>query len=230
LNATIEYSYIFDRHYLDVLMGTEYYSEKNSDFNAATKNSPTDLIPTMNAASEADGVPSSSETVHIISSVFGRLNYDFDQKYLLQFNFRYDGSSRLGNNKFGFFPGISIGWNSQKEDFMENSNFRKVVSKLKPRISYGVNGKVDVLDNFTSFGAYGSQGIYNGHTGYGNTILPNLDLKWEKSKTLNFGLDLSFFDNRVSFIADYFIRDVENKLAELTLPYWTGFSTILTNN
>src|SRR5699024_7929081 len=160
LNATIEYSYIFDRHYLDVLMGTEYYSEKNSDFNAATKNSPTDLIPTMNAASEADGVPSSSETVHIISSGFGRLNYDFDQKYLLQFNFRYDGSSRLGNNKFGFFPGISIGWNSQKEDFMENSNFRKVVSKLKPRISYGVNGKVDVLDNFTSFGAYGSQGIY----------------------------------------------------------------------
>src|SRR5699024_7564142 len=108
LNATIEYSYIFDRHYLDVLMGTEYYSEKNSDFNAATKNSPTDLIPTMNAASEADGVPSSSETVHIISSGFGRLNYDFDQKYLLQFNFRYDGSSRLGSSICVFFLVISL--------------------------------------------------------------------------------------------------------------------------
>src|SRR5699024_5701853 len=58
----------------------------------------------------------------------------------------------------------------------------------------------------------------------------NLELKLEKSNSLNFGLDLAFFDNRVSFIADYFIRDVENKLAELTLPYWTGFSTILTNN
>lgn len=230
LNATINYSHTFDQHHIDALLGTEYYSKKNSGFSAATKNSPTDLIPTLNAGSEADGVPSSSETKHVITSGFGRLNYDFDQKYLLQFNFRYDGSSRLGNNKFGFFPGISLGWNAHDEDFIKNSGFGEVVSKLKPRISYGVNGKIDVLGNFTSFGSYGSQGIYNGQTGYANTTLPNLDLKWEKSKTLNFGLDLSLFDNRLSFIADYFIRDVENKLANLTLPYWTGFSSILTNN
>lgn len=231
LNATLNYTKSFDEHHVDALIGTEYYRRRHYNLSAATKNSPTDIIPTLNAGSEEDGVPSSDWTKHVISSLFGRINYDFKKRYLLEFNFRYDGSSRLNENKFGFFPGISGGWNAHEEDFYQNSPISNVLTKLKPRISYGVNGKVGVLGDFQTFGEYGSQGIYDGQKGYANTSLPTPDLKWEKSKTLNFGLDFSLFENdRISFMADYFIRDVDNKIANITLPHYTGFSGITSNN
>ncbi len=230
MNASLNYRKGFGNHHFDALLGTEYYNNQSYSLSASTKNSPTDIIHTLNAGAEANGVPSSSRSRHVITSLFGRLNYDFDSRFLLQFNFRYDGSSRLDQNKFGFFPGISVGWNAHDEDFFQNWGVSNVVSKLKPRISYGVNGNVDVLGNYTVFGAYGSQRVYDGQTGYVNTSLPLPNLKWEKSKTLNFGLDFSLFDDRLSFMADYFIRDVENKLSGLLLPHWTGFSSITVNN
>ncbi|AVR47140.1 SusC/RagA family TonB-linked outer membrane protein [Christiangramia fulva] len=230
LTGTLNYTKTLGKHYFDVLLGSEYYKDEYFTFSAGTKNSPTDLITTLNAGSEANGVPYSFRTLHKIVSGFGRLNYDFDEKYLVGLTFRYDGSSRLGNNKFGFFPGASFGWNLHKEDFFKDSSLDNIFSKIKPRISYGVNGNVDVLGNFSTFGSYGSQGIYDGQTGYANTSLPTPELQWERSTTLNFGLDLSLFNDRINFIGDYFIRDVEDKLASLTLPYWTGFSGITTNN
>src|SRR5690606_21290100 len=78
--------------------------------------------------------------------------------------------------------------------------------------------------------SYGSQGIYNGQTGYANSLLPTMDLQWEKSTTFNVGLDISFFNDRLTIITDVYSRDTKDKLADLTLPYYTGFSSILTNN
>jgi len=149
---------------------------------------------------------------------------------LFGFTFRYDGTSRLGNNKYGFFPGISVGWNAHNEDFFQRSKISSVISKLKPRVSYGVNGNIDILSNFGVFGSYGQIAVYDTQTGYANNGLPLLDLRWERSTTLNMGLDVGLFDNRVSLISDFFIRDVQDKLAGLTLPLWTGFSSIQTNN
>ena len=197
---------------------------------AGTRNSPTDLIETLNAGAEADGIPYSFESEYLITSTFGRLLYDYDNKYLVGFTFRNDGSSRLGNNKFGFFPGVSLGWNAHNENFFQESGLGKAITTLKPRLSYGVNGNQDVLSNYGVYGSYGSQGVYNGQTGYANSSLATLDLKWEKATTFNIGLDLSLFDNRLSFIADLYTRDIKDKLASLTLPYYTGFSGILTNN
>lgn len=221
---------IKDSHNVSALVGTEYFKESYFSFNAATRLSPTDLIYTMNVGAEANGVPSSSRTGYEIASLFGQVNYDFDYKYLFGFTFRYDGTSRLGNNKYGFFPGVSAGWNVHNEDFFNRSEVKRFVSKLKPRVSYGVNGNIDILSNFGVFGTYGLSPVYDTQAGYRNTQLPLLDLKWERSTTLNFGLDLGLFDNRVTVIGDYFIRDVEDKLADLTLPLWTGFSGITTNN
>ncbi len=230
LTGTLNYTNTFGKHYFDLLVGSEYYKDEYYTFSAGTQNSPTDLIPTLNAGAEANGVPYSFRTLHKIVSGFGRLNYDYDEKYLFGLTFRYDGSSRLGDNKFGFFPGASIGWNFHKEEFFLDSSLDNIFSEIKPRLSYGVNGNVDVLGNFSTFGSYGSQGVYDGQTGYANTSLPTPELQWERSTTLNFGLDLSFLNNRINLIGDYFIRDVEDKLASLTLPYWTGFSGITTNN
>lgn len=230
LTGTLNYNKSFGNHNFNALVGTEYYKDNFFTTSAGTRNSPTDLIETLNAGAEADGIPSSFETEYVIVSTFGRLLYDFDNKYLISGTFRRDGSSRLGNQKFGFFPGVSAGWNAHNEDFFIESNLNKYITRLKPRLSYGVNGNQDVLSNYGVFGSYGSQGVYNGQTGYANSSLPTLDLKWEKSTTFNAGLDISFLDNRLSLIADVYSRDIKDKLANLTLPYWTGFSSILTNN
>jgi TonB-linked SusC/RagA family outer membrane protein len=230
LTGTVNYSKNIERHTVDVLVGGEYFKDNFFSSSAGTRFSPTDLIETLNAGSEADGIPSSFESEYLIVSNFGRLLYDFDNKYLASFTYRYDGTSRLGNNKYGFFPGVSLGWNVHEEDFFKNAFSTNIIGKIKPRLSYGVNGKVDALSNYGVFGAYGLQGVYDGQTGYANTGLPTLDLRWERSTTFNVGLDMSFLNNRISMLADYYIRDVKDKIADLTLPYWTGFSSIQTNN
>jgi len=229
--AMVNYKKRFnDKHNVSALVGAEYFKEKRFKFNAGTRLSPTDLIYTMNVGSEASGVPSSFRTGYEISSLFGQVNYDFNYKYLLGFTFRYDGTSRLGNNQYGFFPGVSAGWNMHNEEFYKDLKLSGYVNKVKPRLSYGVNGNIDVLSNFGVFGTYAGTDVYDTQSGYANNRLPLLDLKWERSTTVNLGLDLGFFNNRVNLIADYFIRDVKDKLADLTLPLWTGFSSIKTNN
>ncbi|MBJ6367805.1 SusC/RagA family TonB-linked outer membrane protein [Snuella sedimenti] len=230
LTGTINYTKKFGNHNINALLGAEYFKDNFFSTSAGTRNSPTDLIETLNAGAEANGIPSSFETEYVITSTFGRLLYDFDDRYLLGFTFRNDGSSRLGNNKFDFFPGVSFGWNAHNEAFFEASSLSNTISRLKPRLSYGVNGNQDVLSNYGVYGSYGEQGVYNGQTGYANSGLPTLDLLWEKSTTFNAGLDISFFDNRLSFITDIYSRDIKDKLANLTLPFYTGFSSILTNN
>lgn len=229
--AMLTYKKTFaENHHLTALLGAEYYNTDQFYLWAATKNSPSDLIPTLNAGSEASGVPSSTYTGNRIISQFGRLTYDYKMKYLFNFNIRRDGSSRLGNNKYGVFPGVSVGWNIHNENFYKNSSVSQIFSTIKPRLSYGVNGNVDVLSNYGVYGSYGDLGIYDGQTGYGNTALPTLDLRWERSTTLDAGLDLGIANNRVNLLLDYFVRDIKDKIAGLTLPYWTGFSSILTNN
>ncbi|MBD0831595.1 SusC/RagA family TonB-linked outer membrane protein [Aestuariibaculum sediminum] len=230
LTGTLNYMESFGNHNVNALLGTEYFKDNFFASSAGTRNSPTDLIETLNAGAEADGIPSTSETEYVIVSAFGRLLYDYDNKYLVGFTFRNDGSSRLGNEKFGFFPGVSFGWNAHNESFFENSSLSNVITTLKPRLSYGVNGNQNVLSNYGVYGSYGEQGVYNGQTGYANSGLPTLDLQWEKSTTFNVGLDMSFFNSRLSFIADVYSRDIEDKLANQLLPYYTGFGSILTNN
>lgn len=230
LTGTLNYINNFGNHNVNALIGAEYFKDNVFVTSAGTRNSPTDLIETLNAGAEANGIPSSFESEYVISSAFGRFMYDYDNRYLVSFTFRQDGSSRLGNEKFGFFPGVSVGWNAHNENFFKNSTFSKTITTLKPRVSYGVNGNQDVLSNYGVYGSYGSQGVYNGQTGYANSTLPTLNLLWEKATTFNVGLDLALFNNRLSFIADVYSRDIKDKLASLTLPYYTGFSGILTNN
>ncbi|UNY97734.1 TonB-dependent receptor [Zhouia spongiae] len=242
LTGTLNYTKSFGKHNFNALLGAEYFKDNFYTTNAGTRNSPTDLITTLNAGAEADGIPFSFETEYVITSAFGRLLYDYDDRYLFGFTFRNDGSSRLGNNKFGFFPGVSIGWNAHNEEWFSDAALSNYITRLKPRISYGVNGNQDVLGgtqrirendvpvNYRVYGSYGDRGVYNGASGFASEILPTLDLLWEKVTSFNVGLDLSLFDNRLSFIADVYSRDIKDKIADLTLPLYTGFSSILTNN
>lgn len=110
---TLNYKNTFaEKHNLSALLGGEYFKQQQFSSSAATEGSPTDLIRTLNAGSKASGIPSSYKRDYSIVSTFGQLNYDYDDRYLLGLTFRYDGTSKLRDNKFGFFPGASIGWNA----------------------------------------------------------------------------------------------------------------------
>ena len=231
LNAMLNYTdTFFGKHNVDAMVGTEYYDYNTYSLYAATKNSPTDDIPTMNVGADRTDT-SSSKTGHRIESLFGRVNYDFMQKYLLSFTLRYDGISKLKDHRWGAFPGISAGWNVTEEDFWKDSKLSKYITNIKPRVSYGVNGNVSGIGDYYIYGRYTqySPSTYKGQTSYWNTTLVNTKLRWEQSKTFEAGLDLGFFKNRLSFILDYYVRNTNNLITSVNLPAYTGFSSITTN-
>lgn len=215
-------------HNLDAKVGFAYFDRNIKRMSASGRGASTDLIPTLNASSEPTAV-SSSITDQVILGYFGRVNYDFDQKYLFSLNMRYDGASNLGAaNKWGFFPGISAGWNLHREDFWQNA-FPENLLKMKLRASYGENGNIGGLGDFSAQGAYGVGARYAGLPAIQNTVIPNPDLQWEQSRTVNLGTDLSLFDNRVNFIVDVYRRITDNLITSLPLPQSTGFASVQTN-
>lgn len=214
-------------HNIEAKAGFSYYSRQESSLSASGRGASTDLIPTLNAASEPTAV-SSSISDQIIAGYFGRINYGYKQKYLLSINARYDGASNLGANyRWGLFPGVSAGWNLHNENFW--NSMPAALSSLKLRASYGVNGNISGLSDFQSQGAYAVGARYAGQAAIQNTVLPNPDLKWEQSKTFDVGLDLGLLNNRISFLFDYFQRRTDNLITSLSLPRSTGFASILTN-
>ncbi|MFI5192671.1 MAG: SusC/RagA family TonB-linked outer membrane protein [Chitinophagales bacterium] len=237
-NAILNYNKTFyEKHHLNVMAGAEYYDQKILNLYQDGQSAPTDNIQTSNAStvfpvgnvSLGTGNFSTKSDYKIISH-FGRLSYDYDQRYLLTLVYRVDGVSSLATqNRFGFFPGMSAGWNVHKERFYENSGISKYISVFKPRISYGVNGNVSGIGNYDVQGVYGTQGNYNGGLGILNTSIVNGNLKWEQSKTTDGGLDIGFLHDRVTIMLDYFDRRTSNLLTQLTLPSYVGFSSITTN-
>ncbi|QEC54351.1 TonB-dependent receptor [Flavisolibacter ginsenosidimutans] len=127
-----------------------------------------------------------------------------------------------------FFPGISGGWNIYKEDFWKALAIHDKL-RLKLRASYGVNGNLGLLGDYTAQGSYASGAVYGGASAIQNTVLPNADLRWEQSKTLDFGADIGIFNSRVNILFDVFRRVTDNLVTTLNLPPSTGFGSILTN-
>jgi TonB-linked SusC/RagA family outer membrane protein len=231
-NAIVNYTKTFaDKHNLSAMLGTEYYGVRSFNMQTLGTKAPTDDIPTVNASTTfAPGDNYSAKSEYRIISAFGRLNYDYDQKYLLSLVFRQDGVSSLpSKNRIGFFPGMSAGWNVHREPFFENSGISKYISSLKPRISYGVNGNVAGLGRYEVQGGYGLQGLYNNNAGFLNTGIINSDLRWEKSTTTDAGVDLGFLKNRITLIFDYYNRVTSDLLTNLALPSYTGFNSVRTN-
>ena len=239
-DGIINYTHSFGQHNLNVMLGAEYFDTRGFTMQVLGTQAPTDDIPTVNASTVF--IPNTSTDInnlnnnystrseYRISSQFGRLNYDYDRRYLLTLVFRRDGVSSLPSaNRYGVFPGMSAGWNVHKEKFFQNSGISKVISTLKPRISYGVNGNVAGLSDYEVQGSYSLQGLYNGNSGFLNTGIINNNLRWEKSKTTDFGLDLGILDNRITFIFDYYDRRTSDLLTNLSLPGYTGFNSVRTN-
>ena len=236
-NAVLNYNETFFLdHHVEVMLGMEYYNKYQRGFEAQGQGAPTDDLPDLSLTDKGEGkrtINSWHEKQRILS-FFGRLNYDFKDKYLLSFVFRRDGySSLLGDNRWGFFPGVSAGWIFGREDFIKEAI--PVMSFGKLRASYGINGNASGIGAYTLEGSYGSSNSngsfnYNGNTSYLITELPNPNLRWEKTATFEVGADLSFFANRLNTNLTYYNRLTSDKYAALSFPTSTGFSSVTNNN
>ena len=236
-NAVLNYNETFFLdHHVEVMLGMEYYNKYQRGFEAQGQGAPTDDLPDLSLTDKGKGkrtINSWHEKQRILS-FFGRLNYDFKDKYLLSFVFRRDGySSLLGDNRWGFFPGVSAGWIFGREDFIKEAI--PVMSFGKLRASYGINGNASGIGAYTLQGSYGSSNSngsfnYNGNTSYLITELPNPNLRWEKTATFEVGADLSFFANRLNTNLTYYNRLTSDKYAALSFPTSTGFSSVTNNN
>ena len=163
-------------------------------------------------------------------SYLARINYNYDNRYLLTLTGRVDGSSKFGkHNKYGFFPSVSGAWRISEESFMKTI---KTVSNLKLRLSYGVVGNEGIP-------AYSSQGLmYNTEAYVGNSTkisglvpftLSNQDLKWEKTQQMDLGIDLGLFDNRLSLTADYYYKKTSDLLLAMPVSFNTGYDQVVKN-
>lgn len=214
-------------HHLEAKAGITYYSRNLNAESATGQGAATDAIPTLNAAATPVSVGGSNSDLRM-QGLFGRINYNYAEKYLLSLNYRYDGASNLGTaHRFGGFPGISAGWNLYKEDFWENV-FHDAFT-LKLRGSYGVNGNISGLGDFQALGNYSVGSRYNGNAAVLTAVLPNSDLQWEKSKTLDGGMDATFLNRRITLLFDYYHRVTSNLLTTVSLPVSSGYASVYTN-
>lgn len=168
-------------------------------------------------------------------SLFGRVKYNFDERYMASVSLRRDGSTRFGDNhKWGWFPAVSVGWRLNEEGFMKGLNS---VDELKLRVGYGVTGNQD-FPNYLSLLRLSSSGrfYYNGQwiNTYGPSTNPNPDLRWEKKRELNAGVDFGLYNRRISGAIDYYYRESSDLIFEYAVPtppylvpyMWTNVGTI----
>ncbi len=228
-NAVLNYEKQIDQHYLAVMLGTEYYDSFSYGLGASGSGAATDDFRDL-ALTSSDKDKRSIDSYHTqqrILSFFGRANYDYLGKYILSLVLRHDGYSRLINNRWGTFPGVSAAWMFSKESFMANQD---VISFGKLRASYGLNGNVSGVGYYELQGSYVGANKYNGQSTFVLGSVPNPGLRWEKSRTFEGGLDLSYFENRFSTNFTVYDRLTSDKFARLDLPISSGISGIRTNN
>ncbi|WP_419212086.1 SusC/RagA family TonB-linked outer membrane protein [Maribacter sp. X9] len=228
INGVFKYTKNFNDHNLSLMAGFSYLGTDIDQVSATGNGAATDLIPTLNGSAIPTAV-FGQETHHVLLGYFSRATYNYKQKYLLGASLRYDGASNLGEkNKWGVFPGISAGWNVDKEDFWTNMLPENLI-QLKLRASYGVTGNISGLGYYQAQGEYASSAKYDTNSALQISVLPNPDLKWEQSKTLDFGVDLGMFNRRVDVMFDYYRRVSDNLLTTLNMPPSSGFDNIITN-
>nr|WP_295922322.1 TonB-dependent receptor [uncultured Dyadobacter sp.] len=227
-DAVLSYGKSFGNgHNLDAKVGLSFFQRDTLSLYAAGQGASSDLIPTLNASAVPVSV-SGSESQQVLVGYFSRINYDYNGKYLVSLSARYDGASNLGStHQWGIFPGVSAGWNVHREEFWKN--IPENLLRLKLRASYGINGNISGLGDFQSQGQYSVGSQYNGNAGITNTVLPNPNLQWERSKTIDLGTDIGLIDNRISILFDYYRRVTDNLITNLSLPESTGFAAVSTN-
>jgi len=206
------------KHTVNLMLGQEmshnHWETQYSTTTGFLSNTATDI----SAGNYADSRTTGYQNNNSLFSYFGRLFYNFDEKYLLTATIRRDGSSKFASgNRWGWFPSAALAWRISNENFLKDN---KVLSNLKLRLGWGATGN----QNVEEWAYMATLGNYTTPWGVGvlNANNPNPDLKWETTYSTNIGLDISLWHNRIEFIADWYYKKTNDLLLKLDLPGFLG--------
>ena len=229
---TLNYNKTMGKHSVSGVAGATYEHFGSNSFSATARGF---TLPDLTYNAIGGGVSTlnqvgSGRAASVIQSFLGRVNYSFNNKYLLTASLRADGSSRFGpNNRYGYFPSAAFAWKIQEEDFMQSL---PVFSELKLRASYGAIGNQSI-GNFLYIPTFATSGdvIFGGNriTTISPTRNPNPDLKWEAAKQTDIGLDFGLFAGRVHGSIEYYVRKTTDLLLSVPQPLSTGFNSRIQN-
>ena len=215
----LNYNFKAGKNKFDLMAGYSWEEKKNNDgFGLSVEGYYNDDLGwyNMSYAQTILGVQNSVQSGYLEKvrniSFYGRVNYSFDSRYMLQATIRRDGSSVFGkNNRWGTFPSVSAAWNITEEKFMQNQH---IFDNLKLRAGYGISGNAMGFDVYSSYNTYGASGtfVYDGKTyrTYGATKNANPDLKWESTGMLNIGLDFAFLKGRLNGIVEVYHKKTKD--------------------
>lgn len=222
---TLTYRKRLGQHSFGVLLGNTLQSDNLTRTYAEGRGFPNDAFTQISSASTTASTQNWSKST--LASFFGKVDYNFAGKYLVDASLRADGSSRFGSSrKWGYFPSIGAAWRIKQEEFLRNN---RIISDLKLRASWGVTGNQNGIGNFAAQGLWQGGTGYQGSPGISPQQLGNPDLQWERTRQLNAGLDVSLFNDRVSFEVNVYSKYTTNGLLQLALPGTTGFSNYWSN-
>lgn len=230
LENLLNWKQTFDRHQLDV---TGLFSVQNQQEEAtgiSVTGLPVDMMRQYNfGAAEIIESTSSSFVKQSILSYMGRINYNYDDRFLVTLTGRVDGSSRFSkNHKWGFFPSAAVSWNMANESFLQEVD---AIDQLKLRVSYGQIGNTGIEPYRTTGRLSRSSYVFGDVSafGYYPSTIRNDDLKWETTTSLNLGIDFSLLNGRISGNMEYYQQKTHDLLMLRQLPYTSGFTSILSN-
>ncbi|WP_422080900.1 SusC/RagA family TonB-linked outer membrane protein [Ulvibacterium sp.] len=225
---TLNYQKTFnEKHNFSALLGHETQQLKFNSVNATRSNIPDGVEnPTLGSGAVDTATNSGNISESSLLSFFGRVNYNFGQRYLITATYRADGSSRFGsNNSFAYFPSLALAWNLHNENFFDV----KSIDQIKFRVGWGETGNQDIPNSaiFSTLSTNNNYALGDAESaaiGLGPTRPGNPDLRWETTTTTNFGVDLGLFKNSFTLSADYFIKNTSDLLLETPIPRLSGFS------
>jgi len=217
-----------DRQHLTLLAGQSMQASDRYTAGASTKGFGSNAVPYLGGGSSILDLPYSYADQWSLLSFFGRATYDYDGRYLAQVSLRADGTSRFSTqNRFGYFPAVSLGWNIAKEAFFPQNT---AVSNLKLRASFGANGNQEIY-TYQRFPTFGPGANYQGSgsailSGISPNNIGNDALKWETTYQYNGGLDLGAFNNRLTFTFDIYNKRTKDLLLSVPIPVSTGAQSL----
>lgn len=217
-----------ERHKINAMIGYTAQQERYNGYSFGATNYPDNLIETINASTLLNGAAAGIEKWALISYL-ARVNYTFNDRYLLTGTVRTDGSSRFGKNvRYGTFPSAAFAWRASEEEFLKNI---KWISNLKLRASYGQAGNFNIGNYAYASGVGSANYSFGGQLASGRVSgsIANENLTWEKSNELDLGFDLSMLKNRVDLTIDYYNRVTSGLLLNAELPSASGFSSAVVN-
>ncbi len=223
IENTINYEGKIGRHNINMVAGQTFQRELYHTLTSKGVTMPEPYFLQINNAEETSGT--SYESEHVLASYIGRINYNFDEKYLISATARRDGSSRLSSDdRWDWFPSVSAGWRLERENFFPVS--KSIIGLLKIRGSYGELGNenigeyqyMDVMSRGNYTYSYGNNKV----TGSAISNYVNTAIRWEKKKTIDFGLDLGMFSNQFEFTFDWYKSTSEDLLYSVAVPTSAG--------